>query len=121
MVVLTAEVFFDLLDRPEDAQPILDDLIDQLRLAKQRASQGKLDLGSGGLVAHPQNPDLFGGHWWVDATDSIFRHRFEALEIDGNWHILDHKHPRFISPPVSEDVAKGMVEVWNSPSTPSDF
>jgi hypothetical protein len=121
MVVLTAEIFFDLQSEQREAEPIIDSLIAELNLAKKSASHCELQPGSGGIVEHPQNADLLGGHWWIDATDKIFKQRFEAVEIDGNWHVLDHKHPEFISPVFSEDDAKRTVKVWNAPSTPGLF
>jgi hypothetical protein len=58
----------------------------------------------------------------IRQTTSSFTSRFEAVEIDGNWHVLDHKHPKALVPRFySEKDAKQVVEVWNTPAQPSVF
>lgn len=122
MLVLTAEIFFDLQNGQQDAETIIDNLIAELKIAQKSASHSELGVGSSGMVEHPHNPALLSGHWWIDATDTIFKQRFEAIEIDGEWRVLDHKHPEFVSPACkNEDDAKTAVKVWNSPSRPSIF
>lgn len=121
MVVLTAEIFFDLQDGQHEAAAIISCLIAELNRAKQSAARDGLQAGSGGLIQNPVDPDVLSGHWWVDATDKAFTRRFEAIELDGNWHVLDHKHPEFISPTMSESDTKRSVEVWNSSSNSGPF
>lgn len=40
--------------------------------------------------------------------------RYEAIEVDGKWYVIDHKHPDAqLKPEESEDEAKLNARVWN--------
>ena len=118
MVVLTAEIYFDLEYGQQDAVTIIDDLIAEMEIARDSASRNELRVGPGRVISHPHNVGLLSGHWWIDATSAMFRQRFQPIDVDGNWHILDHKHPEFISPVFSEVDARRCAEEWSSSSAP---
>lgn len=40
--------------------------------------------------------------------------RYEAIELDGRWYVLDHRYPADRpAGPFSEDMAKINARVWN--------
>ena len=121
MVVLSAEIFFHLEDGQQEAVSIIDNLISELNLARQSANRGELSFSSRGTINHPHKLEVMSGHWWIDTTNSMYKPRFEAVDVDGNWRVLDHKHPEFISPVLSEADAKRSAAVWSSPREPGPF
>jgi hypothetical protein len=116
--MLFGAVYFDLLTEQYQAVTMIDNLIEGLKTAKQLAAKNELRIGVGGLIENEYD-DLhlgIGGNWCVDTTDVYFLKRSEAIELDRNWHVLDHKHPQFLSPAFQEEAdAKRIVDVWNGP------
>lgn len=39
--------------------------------------------------------------------------RYEAIEIDGSWYVIDHKHPDEMHPQPSKDEAETNARIWN--------
>lgn len=39
--------------------------------------------------------------------------RYEAIEIDGLWYVIDHKHPEEVHPQPNKDEATENARVWN--------
>jgi hypothetical protein len=116
MVVLMAQLYFHADNEPLEAVPAIADLIAELTVAKERAGRNELQPGVGGLIDHPLDNASLAGSWWIDATDQMFTKRFQAIEIEGHWHVLDHKHPEFIAPAMSEADAQHCCTIWNSSS-----
>lgn len=117
-VMLFGAVYFDLLTEQRQAVSMIDNLIEGLMKAKELATRNELLLGVGGIIENPHDEKGLGigGSWCVDTTDVYFLKRFEAIQLDATWHVLDHKHPEFISPPFqNKDEAMRAVEVWNAP------